>query len=254
MFVIKLLKKHLIDSQIYVSLAGTLLAVFFILEQDTFRYPTILLVFITYFSGYLYTKYQYHRFFYKILFINVICGIISAVLIYHNHHEIRLVKWLVIVFLGLLYNSKFLENYIRKIPLVKVFYVGLVWALVNSWLSFPTFNFPIFVISFLFVTALVLPFDIRDFRNDKVITFPKIIGVQNSKYLAYLLVFLSVLVAIFALKPAFAVSFYITAIFTNLLIYFSDENRSDCYYSFGVESMSLLPFLVLQIGFYFEIF
>ena len=242
---LKLLKKSVIDSQLYVSLMGTVFAVFFMLEQNTFRFPSVLLIFITYFSGYLYTKYQKTKYFYKILMLNFVTGIISACLIILNHNEIRLVKWFVIVVLGLLYNSFFLETYIRKIPLLKVFYVGLVWALVNSWLTLPEFNFPIFFISFFFVTALVLPFDIRDMKSDTVQTFPKLIGVQNTKYLAYIFIFIACILAIFHLKIQFAISFFLASIFTYILVYFSKNSNKDSYYSFWVETCSGLPFLFL---------
>lgn len=102
---LKLLKKYVVDWQIYVALMGTALAAFFMMEQNVFRFPTLLLVFLTYFSGYLYTKYQHHRHFYKILIVNAACGIFAMVLIFLNHNEIRIFKWLVIVVLGLLYNS-----------------------------------------------------------------------------------------------------------------------------------------------------
>lgn len=242
---LKVLKKSVIDSQLYVSLMGTVFAVFFMLEQNTFRFPSTLLIFITYFSGYLYTKYQNTKYFYKILLLNIVTGIISAALIIFNHNEIRLVKWFVIVVLGLLYNSFFLETYIRKIPLLKVFYVGLVWALVNSWLTLPEFNLSIFFISFFFVTALVLPFDIRDMKSDTVQTFPKLIGVQNTKYIAYIFIFIACILAVFHLKIQFAVSFFLTSISTYILIYFSKNSNRDSYYSFWVESCSGLPFLFL---------
>lgn len=242
---LKVLKKSVIDSQLYVSLMGTVFAVFFMLEQNTFRFPSTLLIFITYFSGYLYTKYQNTKYFYKILLLNIVTGIISAALIIFNHNEIRLVKWFVIVVLGLLYNSFFLETYIRKIPLLKVFYVGLVWALVSSWLTLPEFNLSIFFISFFFVTALVLPFDIRDMKSDTVQTFPKLIGVQNTKYIAYIFIFIACILAVFHLKIQFAVSFFLTSIFTYILVYFSKNSNKDSYYSFWVESCSGLPFLFL---------
>lgn len=242
---LKVLKKTFIDSQLYVSLMGTFFAVFFMLEQNTFRFPSVLLIFITYFSGYLYTKYQNTKHFYKIFILNIIAGIFSAVFIISNHNEIRLVKWLIIVILGLLYNSFFLENYIRKIPLLKVFYVGFVWALVNCWLTLPEFNIPIFFISFFFVTALVLPFDIRDMKSDTVETFPKLIGVQNTKYLAYILVFISIILCLFYLKIQFSISFFLSSVFTFILIYFSKHSNKDSYYSFWVESSSGLPLLLL---------
>ncbi len=248
---LKVLKKSVIDSQFYVSLTGTLFSVFFMLEQNTFRYPTVFFIFITYFSGYLYTKYQKTRHFSKILILNVVAGIICAVLIIHNHNEIRLIKWFIIVVLGLLYNSFFLDTYIRKIPLLKVFYVGLVWALMNCWLTLPEFDLPIFFISFFYITALVLPFDIRDMKVDTVKTFPTIIGVQNTKYLAYVLVFISIVLSVFYLDFPYAIAFFLSGIITYILIYFSENERRDAYFSFGVETCSALPFLFSVIMKYF---
>lgn len=248
---LKVLKKSVIDSQLYVSLTGTLFSVFFMLEQNTFRYPTVFFIFITYFSGYLYTKYQKTRHFSKILILNIVAGIICALLIINNHNEIRLMKWFIIVVLGLLYNSFFLDNYIRKIPLLKVFYVGLVWALMNCWLTLPEFDIPIFLISFFYITALVLPFDIRDMNVDTVKTFPTIIGVQNTKYLAYMLVFISSLLSAFYLDKPYSTAFSLSGIVTYILIFFSENKRSDVYFSFGVETCSALPFLFSVIMKYF---
>lgn len=248
MEVINLLKKYIIDSQIFVSLMGTSFAVFFMFEQDLIKIPTILLIFITFFSGYLYTKYQNsEKLFYKILVFNVISGIISAVLIYYNNHEYRLIKWIIIVIIGLLYDSRFLKFFVRKIPLFKIFYMGLTWALINSWLILPEFNFKIFWISWFFITALVLPFDIRDMKSDSVVTFPRLIGIQNTKYFAYLLVFISLMVAIFCLKTDYSIAFFITSIFTFILIYFSENDNQESYFSFWVESCSGLPLLLILL-------
>ena len=239
MSILNLAKKYLIDSQVYVSLMGTFLAGFFMLEQKIFRWPTLLLIFITYFSGYLYTKYQYDKKkFLKILVFNCICGIISVILILKNHNEYRLLKWAIIVILGLLYNSFFLEKFIRKIPLLKIFYVGLTWALINSWLILPEFNWSIFLISWLFISALVLPFDIRDMKSDDVVTFPILIGVQKTKFLAYLLIFISGLLSVFYLNLEFGIYFFLTIIITFILIYFSENSNQESYFSFWVERVS----------------
>jgi hypothetical protein len=249
---LKILKKSVIDSQLYVSLMGTLFAVFFMEEQNTFRYPTVFLIFITYFSGYLYTKYQKTKHFFKIVVINIVAGTVCAFLIIHNHNEIRLIKWFIIVVLGLLYNSFFLDLYIRRIPLLKVFYVGLVWALMNCWLTLPEFNIPIFFISFFFITALVLPFDIRDMKVDTVKTFPTIIGVQNTKYIAYSLVFISTVLSVFYLELNYSIAFFLSSIITYILIYFSENERSDSYFSFWIETCSGLPFLFWIIYLYLK--
>ena len=245
---LNLLKKYLIDSQIYVSLMGTSFAVFFMYEQNIIKTPTIALIFITYFSGYLYTKHQNSgKLFYKVLVFNVISGIVSAALIIYNHNDGRLIKWLIIVIIGLLYDSKFLKYFVREIPLFKIFYVGLTWALINSWLILPTFHAEIFWISWLFITALVLPFDIRDMKSDTIVTFPRLIGIQNTKYLAYFLIFISLLLAIFYLKTEFSVAFFFTAVFTFILIYYAENSNKDSYFSFWVESCSVMPLFFITL-------
>ena len=223
-------------------------AMFFMYEQNIIKTPTIVLIFITYFSGYIYTKYQSsERIFNKVLIFNVICGIISATLIVYNHNDGRLLKWLIIVVLGLLYDSKFLKYFVREIPLFKIFYVGLTWALINSWLILPHFNSEIFWISWIFITALVLPFDIRDMHSDTIITFPRLIGIQKTKYLAYIMLFISLMIAIFYLKTAYSFAFFLTSICTFFLIYFAENANSESYFSFWVEGCSGMPLLFLLL-------
>ncbi len=250
---LKLLKKYLVDSQIFVSLMGTFFAAFFIIHENAFMWPTIVLLFITYFGGYLYTKFQQAKFFNHVLVVCGAGGLVCVFLIIQNHNIERLYKWFAISVLGLLYNSSFLASQIRKVPLLKVFYVALVWGVMNAWLSFKDFNFAIFVISFLFITALILPFDIRDMKSDTVITFPRLMGVQHTKNLAYTLVFLASCFACVYLKTDYALAFFFTSIVTFVLIYFADTEKPDAYFSVGVELCSGLPLLFLVLIRCFEI-
>ncbi len=220
-------------------------------EQMSLRAPTVALVFITYLSGYLYTKYQQSPHFSKVIVLNILAGIACAALIIHNHNAVRLFKWSIIVVLGLLYNSFFLHRGIRKVPLLKIFYVGLVWALVNSWLAAAQFDWPAFGVSLLYITALVLPFDIRDVFDDTVVTFPQLIGIQRTKYLAYLLLTGSALLAIFRLPVDFVTAFCIAVAVSFALVYFATPKRPALYFSFWVESCSALPFLFLPVIKYF---
>lgn len=231
---------------------GTMLAAFFLLEQNTFRFPKLYLIFLTFFSGYLYTKYQGQgRIFKKILIFNAFTGIICVLLIIRNHNEIVLLKWLLIVFLGLLYNSRFLEKTIRNIPLVKVFYVGLVWGLSFGFLGLPKVNWEIIGFSFFFISALVLPFDIRDMKYDKVVTFPQIIGVKNTKFLAFFLIILANLISILFFKIDTIVALALTSVVSCILIYFASDKKSDSYFSFWIESCSGLPLMIyLAIKYY----
>lgn len=224
---------------------ATMLTIFFVLERTSIRYPLLILIFLTFLSGYLYTKYQtIKRFFPYILGFDAICFIICSIIIFKHHHYETFPRWLLIVLLGLGYNSKFLTTWVRNWPFAKIFYVALVWALVNSWLIVPNFQWDLFAITFLFVSALILPFDIRDVNRDTVATFPSVFGIQKSKYLAYLLLTASSLIASYTLQTDFAISYFITLIFAFIFIYFSSTKRNDLYFSFGVESLSGLPLVL----------
>ncbi|WP_253297123.1 hypothetical protein [Chryseobacterium sp. PCH239] len=88
-------------------------------------------------------------------------------------------------------------------------------------------------------------------NSDTVKTFPMLIGVQNTKYIAYALVFISSIISAFYLDSEYALAFFMASILTYILIYFSDNKRDDAYFSFGVETCSALPFLFLVIMEYF---
>lgn len=244
---IRAYKRALIDSQFFVALMGALFASFFMLQEQSFRWPTFCLLFLTYFAGYRYTKFQDSRYFRSIMFLNVIAGLVCIFLIIKNHNEIRLLKWSVICALGFLYNSKFLKINIRKIPLLKGVYVGLVWALMNAWLGLPEFSFPIFLVSILYITALILPFDIRDQKTDTIITLPKLVGHQITKAVATLLTLSSCIIAFNHLPTNYSLAFSLSGVFALILIFLANDNRKDSYYSFWIESCSGLPILLLYL-------
>lgn len=248
---IKIFKKYVIDSQFYVSLVATMLATFFMLERSQLDWGLVALVFFTYFNGYLYTKYQANK---KVLPIVLIFNAITFLLcigyVFSLGQYWFLWRWLVIIFLGLLYNSSFLDFHIRSKPFLKVFYVGLVWGLTNAWLVLPDFNLDIFIINFFFISGLVLPFDIRDMDSDRILTFPRVFGVARTKEIAYILVFVAGVIAVHTLRLEFALAFLLTMAFTFILIYFSKPKRPDLFYSFGVETMdgvALLFFLLIHL-------
>ena len=84
---------------------------------------------------------------------------------------------------------------LRSIPIIKIFLIAYVWASISSFLPsilsgslvLNTHNTLIFLAHFLFIMAITLPFDIRDFNRDNkesLITIPQLIGVKTTKVLA----------------------------------------------------------------------
>lgn len=243
-----LLKKWLIDSQFYVALMGTCFAVFFMLREDFFNWPTVLLIFITYFSGYSYTEFQYTSFFKKVLVLNGLAAIACIGLLFYEGNEYLFYRWVIICGLGVLYDSIFLRQLnLRKIPFFKIFYVGLVWALINGWLVSTDFYWGSFWITLLFITALLLPYDIRDMHKDrgKVITFPLKFGIKKTKILAIFLLLITFGLAYHYFFAIYFIALVLTLVITSILILMTKESYSDSYFSFWLETCSGLPLFFL---------
>lgn len=268
---INVLKKLVIKSQFYVSFCATLLGIFVLKEQESYQNSLAVVLFMTFWNGYIFTVFHKKK---DAIFWNLVGFAIISFLIFKYFNFLFYFKWLIILLLGSLYNADFFKINLREFSLVKTFYVGFVWAMTLVWLPFNNDyfcnndfssdfircfimsslrDFPIhwFFIIFLFISAITFPFEIRDLERDDFITLPKKIGIENTKYLSYFFLFLSSVLAAFSLKFEFAISFFFTSIFASILIYFSDRKREDWYYSFLMESLSLLPFLILILLKYF---
>ena len=241
---INLLKKLFLKSQLYVSFCATLLGAFVLKEQESYQISLLAILFLTFWNGYFFTVFHKKK---DAIFWNLVGFVIISFIIFKFLNFEFYFKWLIVLFLGLIYNADFFNLNLREFSIIKTFYVGFVWAMTLVWLPFENFHLAWFFIIFFFVSGITFPFEIRDLERDDFITLPKKIGIENTKYLSYLFLFLSSVLATYFLIFDFAISFFLTSIFASILIYFSDRKREDWYYSFLMESLSLLPFLIYFI-------
>ncbi len=139
---------------------------------------------------------------------------------------------------------------LRNLKSIKIFIIAFVWVGTAVWLPLQNFDL-IFSLEvmlrffqiFVFVLALILPFEIRDLTYDSetLKTLPQLIGVSKTKVLGY------VLLVIFFMLECWITSevknllctFLITLI-TGILIYFSSKKQTDYYASFWVESLPIV--------------
>lgn len=151
---------------------------------------------------------------------------------------------------------------IRKIPFLKIFIISIVWTTATFLLlvfeNHIVMDFSIlihFFIRFFFVLAITIPFDIRDLSFDaaELKTIPVLFGEANARLLAILFLILSQVMCIYLLVfqllelnyfLALLTSFFITSI----LILKSTSKKSEIYFSFGVESTSVIFYLILAIS------
>lgn len=150
---------------------------------------------------------------------------------------------------------------LRDFNYVKIFLIAIVWAYITAFiplvyysssLSYVTLAM-LFTERILFVFAITIPFDIRDFEIDKetkVNTIVHTLGIEGAKKLSVVIIFLILLIN-FTLRSQgiitdanyFALlSFYILLIF---IIIYATKKKSDYYYSGILDgTMILSPVMV----------
>jgi len=148
---------------------------------------------------------------------------------------------------------------LREIPLLKIFLIAASWSSMTVLIPLLYLGYTIdyYLIShllriFLFIVAISIPFDIRDLYFDNINTIPKYIGVFNAKIFSFFCLFIFEMSLIFDLLndlmpvPIF-LSLFISIELTALIIYSSNEKRSEWFYSILVESLSIIMCLFVLV-------
>ena len=154
---------------------------------------------------------------------------------------------------------------LRNVAGLKLFLISFVWALVSTILpatqvheGLNTTVWLLFFQRFFFIVAITIPFDIRDLRVDSpaINTLPFVLGAAKSRYIALgCLLFATVAgiwyysIDIYTLSEVYGQIF--AFVIAGICIYKSSPKKSDLYFSFGVESTSIILFFAVLIFNYF---
>lgn len=150
-----------------------------------------------------------------------------------------------------LYKNKRIKP-LRSVPLLKVFLVAYVWAMVTA--VFPLLDAGaavwqpealwLFLRRFLFIFALALLFDIRDYSYDRgmnTLTFPGWIGVRNTKLLSMGLLLLYLLVLLGSGESGGILwALMASALGTAVIVWCSSAKRSRLYFAILADGAMLL--------------
>jgi 1,4-dihydroxy-2-naphthoate octaprenyltransferase len=151
---------------------------------------------------------------------------------------------------------------LKKIPAIKSFVISFVWIvgiyIVPCFLNNKqiNFNFWTYIVGqFFLVNAICIPFDIRDLEVDKlkkVQSIPNIFGVTASKIYAIAMLLVYFLLSVFFSQINYfsfsnlALATLLTFCYALCTILFTNQNRSDYFFSFLVDGAMLLqPFLLV---------
>jgi 4-hydroxybenzoate polyprenyltransferase len=141
---------------------------------------------------------------------------------------------------------------VRNLPFIKIGLVALIWMVVTGWMpAIIDGNSPdisLLASRFFFIAGLTLPFDLRDIKadaNSDTMTFVRYWGWRRTQMVALIFLGISFLMEVFGNRPQtdiFALS--VTLIVAAALIVGLNANRSNLYYSFGLDGTLLLPLLL----------
>lgn len=151
---------------------------------------------------------------------------------------------------------------LRHLGLLKTLFVALVWSVTTVLVplagQYPDTDMLVFLLirRFVFVAALTMVFEVKDYENDKqakLKTLPMVLGVEGTKILAQVL--LLMLIGINVLQYfAFYFPFWgMVAVNLSLLVSIVciqpvKEELSDKYYYFVLDGMMLLQFIFVYLA------
>jgi len=197
---------------------------------------------------------------YPLFFLIVLSGIGSSFCFFHlTLMEIASLAafafisiWYVLPIFG---NRKRLSDY----PIIKIFMVSLVWAAIAVLIPLVETNINlttkalIFIEKFMFIFALVIPFDIRDIEFDNsrsVKTIPILLGKRKSIILALFAISISITIALYLYSIKIYASNLIIPIilgylFSSIIVALSENKSKDYYFTGFVDGLPIINYLFI---------
>ena len=202
----------------------------------------------------------------KLIYFLTIISVIICLLLLPKFSSQELIITFVVSSFTVLYAlpvSSFNRNKknLRSIPGLKIFIVATVWSLlivflpiIDSYDKIDVIVFIYFIQIFIYVFVAILPFDIKDLNLDiKILnTVPQNIGIQSTKNLGFVLLFVFFLLdflQILLLENVNSISVLINIVICialSIFLYNSRENQPKYYAFFWVESVPIF-WLLLNI-------
>ncbi|MEN8928791.1 MAG: hypothetical protein ABF242_10260 [Flavobacteriales bacterium] len=183
--------------------------------------------------------------------ILVLIGLIGSLFTLSFFISFTVIAWLIPTgIISLLYSLKRL----RDVPYLKIFLIAISWGIVCGVLPFilaNIFDYELIIINFLivtsYITAITIPFDIRDLGldEDSKRTLPQLLGAKKAKNYGLVVLGLSTLLFFATFTTSQSLSFLFSSLISGILIYFSNEKKSDLYFTFLIDGHIILQFLLI---------
>jgi 4-hydroxybenzoate polyprenyltransferase len=188
-----------------------------------------------------------------------LAGAITLYLVY----ELRINFWFVLLLalISVGYTVPLLLSHVkplRSVPLLKVFLIALVWSavtvlfpLVDAGVGIEAGVLLLWARRFLFILALALLFDIRDYtydRTTRTLTFPGLIGEGYTRLLSLGLLCLYLLLVISTEQGRVMIGLVSATLLAGLIVWNASEEKPRIYYALLADGALLVHFAFVYLA------
>ncbi|SIT88148.1 UbiA family prenyltransferase [Pontibacter indicus] len=146
----------------------------------------------------------------------------------------------------------------RSVPLLKVFLIALVWSavtvlfpLIDAAAALDNSMLLIWLRRFLFILALALLFDIRDYtydRRTRTLTFPGLLGEKYTRLLSLALLLLYLLLVLLTEEGEVLVGLLGASVVAGLIVWHASEEKPRIYYALLADGAMLVHFAFVYLA------
>jgi 4-hydroxybenzoate polyprenyltransferase len=205
--------------------------------------------------------------------MNVGITVFAALALIPCFLELHLKAQILLVILGIisigystpLFSIGKTKHGLRNIPGLKLLLISLVWALSSVWFPYVELNkddkinihnwelLVLILKRLLFVTAITIPFDIRDMLQDskyKLKTIATVYGEKKAYLFCQFLLITYLLLSVLFPKGGYNLDFYglsFTIVLTAWLIFKSKWKKNEYYYFFYLDGTLVLQYVLLLL-------
>jgi len=205
---------------------------------------------------------QRHQGLLAVLGIASLAGAALLYFVYSLQVDLWFVLLLALISVGytvpLLYRPNRVKP-LRSVPLLKVFLIAFVWSAVT--VLFPLMHAGVEALEasvlllwlrrLLFILALALLFDIRDYtydRNTRTLTFPGLIGEHNTRLLSLGLLLCYLLLVLYTEQDRILISLVGGAVVAGLIVWNASEEKPRIYYALLADGAMLVHFAFVYLA------
>lgn len=182
--------------------------------------------------------------------LTMFIGIVGSIWLSLYLDLLSLFLLIILGFVSFLYAFKFnllsRRTNLRDIPGIKIYLIGVVWALSCVTLPFIENEMSDGLIAFrttgafLYIVGITIPFDIRDIDLDEYQkkTIPQLVGINSSKAISASLLLGSY--AFFAYPTFSDLSLGLGVLISIIFVLFANKNRNELYFSFVLDGLLVM--------------